>query len=83
MISHTLARWLLTATDAPLVQAPDVDIDGALARRNLERLAAAKEALGRHYLLHPSNQVRRVREARTHGATLTAVPNRGPESRAA
>lgn len=83
MISTTVARWLLAATDARLIQANAVDLDDALARRNLERLAAAKEALGRHYLLHPSNQVHRVPGVRPHGATLSAVPNCSVESRAA
>ena len=75
MISTTVARWLLEKTDPCFVRTSDINVDGDLAQRNLERLLAAKQALGPHYLLHPSNQISRVRDARPRGAALKSVPN--------
>ena len=59
MVAEKVRRWLSTVPDARLVDAVAVETDEELARRNSSRLEQAKQALGRRYLLHPSNRVHR------------------------
>ena len=77
MMSATIARWLLSGTDAPVVTAAEIETDEELAVRNAERLAAAKQALGQRYLLHPSNRISR-RGERAHVVQLSSVGHREP-----
>jgi len=58
MVAEKVRRWLSTP-EARLVDAVAVETDEELARRNSHRLEQAKQALGRRYLLHPSNRVHR------------------------
>ena len=47
-----------------MVQTVIVETEEQLALRNQQRLEQAKRTLGGRYVLHPSNQVLRQREAR-------------------
>lgn len=76
MMSSTISRWVLSGSDAPVVSAPEIETDEDLARRNAERLAAAKERLGLRYLLHPSNRVNRVEKDPSRVVLLRAVAAR-------
>ncbi|MGH6623487.1 MAG: hypothetical protein ACREBN_05920 [Burkholderiaceae bacterium] len=84
MMPTSIARWVREGTDAPVICPPEIETDEELARRNAERLAAAKAKLGQRYLLHPSNHVRREAESRSRVVILTSVAARSPlEERAA
>ena len=85
MMPTSITRWVREGTDAPVISPPEIETDEDLARRNAERLAAAKATLGQRYLLHPSNRVRREAESRSSRVViLTSVAARTPqEERAA
>ena len=59
MVAEKVRRWLSPVSEARLVDAVAVETDEELAQRNSRRLEQAKQALGRRYLLHPSNRVHR------------------------
>jgi hypothetical protein len=59
MVAEKVRRWLSAVSEARLVDAVAVETDEELAQRNSRRLEQAKQALGRRYLLHPSNRVHR------------------------
>lgn len=59
MVADKFRRWLSAMAEARVIEAVAVKTDEALALRNTQRLQRAKEALGRRYLLHPSNRVHR------------------------
>ena len=59
MVAEKFRRWLAELAEVRVIDAVVVETDEELALRNSQRLQRAKEALGRRYLLHPSNRVHR------------------------
>jgi hypothetical protein len=82
MAATTVLRWFLHRSDPPMVQTIIVETEEQLALRNQQRLEQAKRNLGGRYVLHPSNQVLRQRDARPRTlADRAAMPDKFHKSK--
>ena len=76
MMRPRFLRRFLSRSDPSIVQTVIVETEEQLALRNQQRLQQAKQALGGHYVLHPSNKVSRQRERPPTLSARVVLPNR-------